>query len=287
MKAYITLFSTDEYIYGLIGLMYSWKRTNPAYPFYVIVTPNISEYNKNILRKIGYQLIEKEEYVPTKYAQDLNNADASLDIGQSNKDWTKSGWHHCWTKLEIFGLTQFEKLVYLDSDTFVLQNMDDLFEKPGWSAPHETLSWIRGYPTLNSGLLVIEPNQEVYEKLIEFANNAVATMPGRLIADQDALNQFFPDWGKHLELALPYYYHANWYMFSNTKDNEHFGYVFNHLPDTRAIHMVGPKPWNTGKVPCSPEWEIYGFYQHYYVDYLNWCLKDLYDKSIAVLPIIK
>ena len=286
MKAYITLFSTNEYIYGLIGLMYSWKRTNPKYPFYVIVTPEITEYNKDVLRKIGYNIIEKDNYVPKKYKEDLANADNNMWLGESKKDWSESGWHHCWTKYEIFGLTQFEKLVYIDSDTFVLQNLDELFDKPHMSAPHETRSYYEGKPSFSAALMVIEPNKDLYNKLIEFADNAISEN-NTLIADQDVLNKFFPDWSKSPELVLPYYYHANWFMFHISKDNQHLGYVYNSLFDTKAIHMVGSKPWKIGKQTYSSDWILLTAFQNYYIDYLNYCLEDMYSKSIAAIPLIR
>lgn len=266
--------------------MYSWRRTNSKYPFYVIVTPEITEYNKSVLKKIGYRIIEKDDYVPKAYKEELANADASLFLGESKKDWSQSGWHHCWTKFEIFGLAQFEKLVYVDSDTFVLQNLDDLFDKPHMSAPYETRCWYEGNPSFNAGMLVVEPNKELYDRLIGFADT-VRSENNKLPADQDVLNRFFSDWPSHPELALPYYYHTNWLMLHMDKQNEHLNYIYNSLFDTRAIHMTGEKPWRTGKKFYSGEWQILTFFQTYYIDYLNWCLDDLYSRNIAVIPLIK
>ena len=44
-NAYITLLSTNNYLYGCIGLMYSWKATNSKYPFYCVVTEDITKEN--------------------------------------------------------------------------------------------------------------------------------------------------------------------------------------------------------------------------------------------------
>ena len=63
-NAYVSLLSSNNYIYAAIALMYSWKNTYSKYPFVLLVTKDISEANKNIARAIGYQVIEIDEFVP-------------------------------------------------------------------------------------------------------------------------------------------------------------------------------------------------------------------------------
>ena len=70
-NAYITLMSTNNYIYGCIGLMYSWKNTNPKYPFYCVVTKDITKENIKILEAIGYKVIIDDLYIPKSYYETL------------------------------------------------------------------------------------------------------------------------------------------------------------------------------------------------------------------------
>ena len=71
------------------------------------------------------------------------------------------------SKLNIWTLTSYSKIVYLDSDILVLKNIDDLFEREELSAGSEDL-----WPDVfNSGVLVIEPSQTTFERLIERAQS--------------------------------------------------------------------------------------------------------------------
>ena len=55
---------------------------------------------------------------------------------------------HCWT------LTQFSKCVFLDADTLVVANCDDLFDREEFSAAPDA-----GWPDcFNSGVFVFRPN---------------------------------------------------------------------------------------------------------------------------------
>ena len=95
-NAYITLLSTNNYLYGCIGLMYSWKATNPKYPFYCIVTEDITEYNIQILEAIGYKIIREKRYIPNSYLEKLKKYEETgvyeTPIGESSTDLKKNGW---------------------------------------------------------------------------------------------------------------------------------------------------------------------------------------------------
>ena len=70
------------------------------------------------------------------------------------------------TKLKIWTLTQFKKCVFLDADTLVLQNIDELFDRDELSAAPDI-----GWPDcFNSGVFVFIPSMETYDSLIGFAN---------------------------------------------------------------------------------------------------------------------
>ena len=76
-NAYITLLSTNNYLYACIGLMYSWKSTNSKYPFYCVVTDDISETNIKILEEIGYRIIRDKSYIPESYYKTLKECEES------------------------------------------------------------------------------------------------------------------------------------------------------------------------------------------------------------------
>ena len=61
---------------------------------------------------------------------------------------------------------QFKKCVFLDADTLVLNNIDELFDRDELSAAPDI-----GWPDcFNSGVFVFVPSIETYAALIRFAN---------------------------------------------------------------------------------------------------------------------
>lgn len=57
-------------------------------------------------------------------------------------------------KFRIWQLTEYEKIVYLDLDVLVVENIDELFERPDLSAAPDILTGDK----FNSGVLVIKPS---------------------------------------------------------------------------------------------------------------------------------
>ena len=69
------------------------------------------------------------------------------------------------TKLKVWTLTQYKKCVFLDADTLVVQNVDELFDRPELSAAPDI-----GWPDIfNSGVFVFEPLMSTYHGLLEHA----------------------------------------------------------------------------------------------------------------------
>ena len=95
----------------------------------------------------------------------------------------------CWT------LTQYTKCVFLDADTLVIQNCDELFDREELSASPDV-----GWPDcFNSGVFVFRPNMNTYSELVSLAATTGSFDGG----DQGLLNTFFSDWAtkdisKHL-----------------------------------------------------------------------------------------
>jgi len=71
------------------------------------------------------------------------------------------------TKLHAWRLIRYDKCVFLDADTFVLCNVDELFEREELSAAPDV-----GWPDcFNSGVFVYKPSLETFRRLLELAVN--------------------------------------------------------------------------------------------------------------------
>lgn len=91
------------------------------------------------------------------------------------------------TKLHVFRLTQFDKVIYLDADTLVLQPLSHLFETrhPFAACPDQ------GWPdAFNSGFMVLTPNEADFSGLVKMMGQRGSWDGG----DQGLLNDYFRDW---------------------------------------------------------------------------------------------
>lgn len=69
------------------------------------------------------------------------------------------------SKIHAWRLTQYTKCVFLDADTLVLQNVDELFDREELSAAPDI-----GWPDcFNSGVFVFEPSLDTYSNLLDLA----------------------------------------------------------------------------------------------------------------------
>ena len=149
-----------------------------------------------------------------------------------------------YTKLSLWTLDTspepITSLVYLDSDTLVLRNFDELFDLPyTFAAAPDVYLDSRGFITsFNAGVMLLKPDSRLYRQMR--ASIPAARYP-REMAEQAFLNQFFAA----DVLRLPYAYNGNIAL----KKRSHG--VWDGIKDEmRVIHYTIVKPfishsWNT------------------------------------------
>jgi hypothetical protein len=138
------------------------------------------------------------------------------------------------TKIHAWALTQYAKCVFLDADTLPLRNVDELFDRPDFSAAADV-----GWPDcFNSGVFVFTPSTATHAALLAFAD-AQQSFDG---GDQGLLNKFFPDWA---ELPAA---HSLSFTYNMTA-NPMYGYrpAFDYYGDNiKIVHFIGAhKPWHS------------------------------------------
>ncbi|KAG8580863.1 hypothetical protein GDO81_007447 [Engystomops pustulosus] len=134
---------------------------------------------------------------------------------------------HCWTLIE------YTKCVFMDADTMVLQNIDDLFEREELSAAPDP-----GWPDcFNSGVFVFQPSIKTYNQLLQLATEKGSFDGG----DQGLLNTFFNTWAtKDIHKHLPFIYNlSSISIYSYLPAFKAFG------ANAKVVHFLGKvKPWN-------------------------------------------
>lgn len=113
-KVWTTLITNTKYLSGLLTLDYSLKHNKSKYPLVALYTDTFPAEGHAALDARGIPK-KRIPYLLPKVPKDFTNDPRFYD---------------CWSKLTPFNLTEYERVVQLDSDMVVLRNMDELMDIP-------------------------------------------------------------------------------------------------------------------------------------------------------------
>jgi inositol 3-alpha-galactosyltransferase len=113
-RAWVTLLTRPSYLAGAVLLAHSLHKHHSAYPLLILYTSTLGESCISTLRR--ETAITNAILIPTSPLHPKTQV--SL-IAQRFAD--------TWTKLRVFSLFDYDRLVFLDADMMVFQNMDELF----------------------------------------------------------------------------------------------------------------------------------------------------------------
>ncbi|KAL8551945.1 hypothetical protein ACS0TY_000842 [Phlomoides rotata] len=163
-EAYCTLLYGDEFLLGVRVLGKSIRDSGSNKDMVALVSDGVSDYAKNLLQTDGWIV---------KTISLLNNPNQV----RPSRFWG------VYTKLKIFNMTNYKKVVYLDADTIVVKNVEDLFKCQKFCAN------LKHSERLNSGVMVVEPSEKVFKDMMTKVNTMYSYTGG----DQGFLNSYFPD----------------------------------------------------------------------------------------------
>jgi len=224
--AWVTLATNDGYAIGALVLAHSLRNAGTEHKLHIMYTNGVSPPIREQLKSV----FDDSTEVDVLDSHDTENL-ALIERPDLGVTFTKL---HCWR------LTQYEKCVFLDADTFFIQNADELFERPEFSAAPDI-----GWPDLfNTGVFVYVPSIETYRNLLQFALSFGSFDGG----DQGLLNLFFPNWASgDSSKRLPFTYNTcSTACYSYLPAFKQFG------GDVKILHFIGQlKPWLISFDPCS------------------------------------
>ena len=235
MNVFLTVLSSDEYLLGVLTLHKSLVSTRTKYPFYVAITSDISKKTIEVLGNININIIKLD-----------NNIKLSEKIKKKNSKSGYSQWNNTLQKLSIFELTKFKKIVYLDSDMLILNNIDELFNKKHMSAvvAGALIPGREDWKLLNSGIMVIEPKKNLGINIAKTID--IVSEKKECFGDQDLIQEYYNEWDKNKELELNHKYNIfiNDLEFYCKKCDYNVKKFFNNNNSISVVHFVGEKkPW--------------------------------------------
>ncbi|KAK4480894.1 hypothetical protein RD792_011748 [Penstemon davidsonii] len=203
-EAYVTvLHSSEAYVCGAIALAQSIIQSNSTKDLVLLADDHISPKSIKGLQSAGWKI------------KRIQRIRSPLSEKDAYNEWNYS-------KLRIWQLKEYDKVMFIDSDFIVTKNIDEFFIYPQFSAVENNKH------IFNSGLMLVEPSECTFKTLMK-KRLVVASYNG---GDQGFLNEMFT-WWHRLPTKLNYLKY-----FIDIDDQ-----VRKIPKDLYAVHYLGLKPW--------------------------------------------
>lgn len=244
--AYITLSTSKSYLLGIMAMYLSLRKTGTTIPLYAMLPADLIKEEAELCGRLKANSINIIEY--------SNSISIPQQLVESNESHGDSRFSHTFDKLLVFGQTQFDKIVYLDADIYILHNLDHLFQLPHMSAMIAGKSYPgnEDWIDLTSGIMTIVPEKGLSAKFEKLIPNVIKAKG--ICGDQDILQAYYTDWPQRPELDMGekygvIAYYAKYY-------EQHLGYKYTNQEEdplsVAVIHYAGEmKPWMQHWSPLS------------------------------------
>ncbi|KAL3524619.1 hypothetical protein ACH5RR_012991 [Cinchona calisaya] len=212
-EAYATvLLSAHLYVCGAIAAAQSIRMAGSTRDLVILVDETISEYHKRGLQMAGWKV---------RTIQRIRNPKAER--------YAYNEWNY--SKFRLWQLTDYDKIIFIDSDLLIRRNIDFLFSMPEISARGNNGT------LFNSGVMVIEPSNCTFQLLMDNINEIESYNGG----DQGYLNEIFTWWHRipnHLNFL------KNFLSYEGEEVNKKKILLIGEEPPVLyVIHYLGYKPW--------------------------------------------
>ena len=166
MEAWVTLATNDSYSVGALTLAHSLRRVQTNKKVVIMITEEVGDTMKKVLGEVFDQVIVVDplDSKDLAHLELLDRTELGITFTKANtkkieniSSYSRFFQIQCWT------LTDYTKCVFLDADTLILQNSDELFEREEFSAAPDA-----GWPDcFNSGVFVFRPNLNTFKVIVK------------------------------------------------------------------------------------------------------------------------
>lgn len=235
-ESFVTALSSDDYLPGVLVLGKTIRETC-VHSLFVLASRGLAAATYETLQRSGIPYCTADDIVVNTTDDVVINTADDVPASSAQRlscDPVYSHWPNTLFKLRVFEQTQFDKIVFIDSDIMVLESLDDLFELSDMSAAIAGKSYPGNgdWRELNSGVLVIVPRGGSADRIAALAPAVAAEKQD--FGDQDVLAAYLPGWPEEKHLHLPE--ECNVFF-----DHYHF---YKKHGGVKAVHFIGrKKPW--------------------------------------------
>jgi alpha-N-acetylglucosamine transferase len=177
--AVVSAIYNDDYIKAVEVLGYSLRRINiQADLILLFISNRLNQSTLDRCRKAGWYLWSVERIDPPRFAI------------------VYPRFRDQYTKLQIWSMIGYDRILYLDADTLVIRDINELLTETFFENNHDGLLgavedvW-QGQigPNFNAGVLLIRPNETIFNDMLIKMHNMPAY--GSYWAEQGFLNWYF------------------------------------------------------------------------------------------------
>lgn len=227
-RAFVTLATNPDYVTGAQALFRSLKRTGTTADLVMLYT-DLPPDCVTAMQALGARMVQVD-LLPTSakfnalHARDRIHGTAPFTKGDKPPFHTPLD---NFAKLRLWQL-DYDRVVFIDADAIVLQDIDRLFDYPEFSAAPNVYESLADFHRLNSGVFTARPSQATFADML-----ARLDQPGAFWrrTDQTFLETYFPNWQ-----GLPVFDNMLQYVWFNMPDLWRW-------TDIRILHFQYEKPW--------------------------------------------
>ena len=205
--------------------------SDPPVAYITLATPDYEWGTRVLLRSLRrHTSIPILVMTPSKYSLQSDVQDVfSIEVPTLYRpaNGVRKEFAQTFTKLWVFSLTNFRRIVFLDSDTLVLRSLDNLFEGDEFLVCRDSVEHVE-LGAFNSGLMAFTPKPQLFERVAEEG----ATAPTKDGGDQGVLNSLFRDEVKYLGSEFNAIKHYLYFRRPDVRQQ-----------DLRMVHYIVKKPW--------------------------------------------
>ena len=143
----------------------SLRNLKSKHQLIVMVTPQVTK--REIFACLGATVIGKATRIPPTHTISEQPIIEVPSHVQLEHEW----WAPSFTKLQLWNLIQYKKLIWIDGDSIIMQNIDDLFQFEELSGAQDFYNGEKVKGKICGGLMVTAPSLKSYHEMISLLYN--------------------------------------------------------------------------------------------------------------------
>ena len=239
-KAIVTFLASDDHLPGAQTCLYSLRQNLcssdeggavPEIEIAVAVTPKVSPECRAILCPTYCDRVFEVPYIRMPKDEAVNDDDDNNNRCNNGSHVTAWDTNCGLSKLSIFQMESYDKILYIDADCVVLQDVGHLLHDAQYDGGEESkeangvdkpVGLLAASPDIfppdrfNAGVMLLRPCQSVFDDILHKANTfEITSYDG---GDTGLLNAYYPDWfaSSGTPKRLPFGYNAQRFMYTCT-----------------------------------------------------------------------